>query len=162
VGELKPMVEMKRELRLRDRRGVSPVIATIIIVAIAIVMALAVAYWMLGLGGAFTRFEKLEFVSAYAEKTENDTKFNITVKIKNSGSADATIDLWFFNGKPQTAYSDNVTIDDSIKNVTLKPGEAKEGVIQLTIGDTWKSGMTVEVMIQTVSGRQYPKSVILP
>jgi flagellin-like protein len=65
------MVEMKRELRLRDRRGVSPVIATIIIVAIAIVMALAVAYWMLGLGGAFTRFEKLEFVSAYAEKESN-------------------------------------------------------------------------------------------
>ncbi|MBS7638222.1 DUF4352 domain-containing protein, partial [Candidatus Bathyarchaeota archaeon] len=61
---------------VEDRRGVSPVIATIIIVAIAIVMSLAVAYWMLGLGGAFTRYEKLEFVSAYVTVEKNGTDGN--------------------------------------------------------------------------------------
>jgi FlaG/FlaF family flagellin (archaellin) len=64
---------VKKGVELRDRRGVSPVIATIIIVSIAIVMSLAVAYWMLGLGGAFTRYEKLEFTSAYVTVAKNET-----------------------------------------------------------------------------------------
>ncbi|MEM2927278.1 MAG: archaellin/type IV pilin N-terminal domain-containing protein, partial [Candidatus Bathyarchaeia archaeon] len=55
---------------LKSRKAVSPVIATIIIVAIAISIAIAVAYWMVGITGAFTRFEKLEIVSAYAEGAE--------------------------------------------------------------------------------------------
>ena len=46
-------------------KAVSPVIATIIIVAIAITMSIAVAYWLLGLGGSFTKFEKVEFTTAY-------------------------------------------------------------------------------------------------
>ncbi|MEM2812119.1 MAG: archaellin/type IV pilin N-terminal domain-containing protein, partial [Candidatus Bathyarchaeia archaeon] len=51
-----------------NQKAVSPVIATIIIVAVAIVMSIAVAYWMLGLATTFTRYEKLEFISAYAVK----------------------------------------------------------------------------------------------
>jgi len=147
-------------VEMRDRRGVSPVIATIIIVSIAIVMSLAVAYWMLGLGGAFTRYEKLEFVSAYAEK---DGNFKIHIRLKNTGSADATIDLWFFNGKPANSTDDKwgVSIPDDLNGTTLKPGDTKEGTIDLT-GSDWKSGMTVEIMVQTVAGRQYPKSIILP
>ncbi|MEM2126908.1 MAG: archaellin/type IV pilin N-terminal domain-containing protein [Candidatus Bathyarchaeia archaeon] len=166
-----------------DRRGVSPVIATIIIVAIAIVMSLAVAYWMLGLGGAFTRFERLEFQSAYVYT--DTTYFNITVKLKNTGSADATLDMIILNGKPFDAYwneGGNVTIYNlsqqwsdvdennmlgnnsinNLNNVTIKPGYDFTLGIQLVKGSSWKSGMTVEIMIQTTSGRQYPKSIMLP
>jgi FlaG/FlaF family flagellin (archaellin) len=157
---------VKKGVELRDRRGVSPVIATIIIVSIAIVMSLAVAYWMLGLGGAFTRYEKLEFVSAYAEKNSTTENFTIHVRLKNTGSADATIDLWFFNGKPAT---ENETISKEISNgTTLKPGDTVDGTIDLNSAyneenpGPWKSGMTVEIMVQTVAGRQYPKSLILP
>jgi flagellin-like protein len=168
-------------LGFRDRRGVSPVIATIIIVAIAIVMALAVAYWMLGLGGAFTRFEKLEFVSAYTEVGTNDTGlpvFNISIRLKNSGSADATIDMIFLNGKPIDSYINKpintvyVYASSHFGQNTLKPGDSIDGYILLlkykeadengAKYSPWKPGMTVEVMVQTVSGRQYPKSVILP
>jgi FlaG/FlaF family flagellin (archaellin) len=162
---------VKKGVELRDRRGVSPVIATIIIVSIAIVMSLAVAYWMLGLGGAFTRYEKLEFTSAYVTVAKNDTNnevFNVSIRIKNTGSADATIDLIFLNGKPSTTYGGNVTVSGLIGN-TIAPGDALDGYILLNKEDTegtypspWKSGMTLEIMVQTVAGRQYPKSVILP
>jgi len=47
-------------LRRLNRRGISPVIATIIIVAVAIAIAIAVAFWVVGIAGLFTRFEKLE------------------------------------------------------------------------------------------------------
>jgi flagellin-like protein len=49
-----------------DRRGISPVIATVIIVAVTIAVSIAVAYWMGGLASFFTRFEKIEIGSAYA------------------------------------------------------------------------------------------------
>jgi flagellin-like protein len=53
------MYSIKKVLKLRSLhrnvKAVSPVIATIIIVAIAITMSIAVAYWMLGLGNSFTK-----------------------------------------------------------------------------------------------------------
>ncbi|MEM3194444.1 MAG: archaellin/type IV pilin N-terminal domain-containing protein, partial [Candidatus Bathyarchaeia archaeon] len=72
-----------------DRRGISPVVATVILVAVTIVVAVAVAYWMGGLTAIYTRFEKLEITSAYAEQWEkkegnNTTQYyNITLNIKN-------------------------------------------------------------------------------
>ena len=187
----------------RNRRAVSPVIATIIIVAVAIVMSIAVAYWMLGLAGTFTRYEKLEFVSAYATKvqswnwseTENDEySFNITITLKNTGSAAATIDTIFINGVPHTdaaaqngyailyiAFDSTKFIDNTINSnsasngtlntaasCTVNPGEEVTGVIALIYGgtlptgDVITSGVTIEIMIQTAAGNQYPKSVTLP
>jgi FlaG/FlaF family flagellin (archaellin) len=149
----------------RNLKAVSPVIATIIIVAIAIVMAIAVAYWMLGMGGAFTRYEKLEFASCYATKDATSNEFVIHMKLKNTGSAAATIDIIFFNAVPDD--------DDSIKNLvdvtefkgeTLDPGEELSGEITLDFSNDspFKSGMSLELMIQTVAGKQYPKVVVLP
>ena len=145
----------------RCLRAVSPVIATIIIVAIAIVMSIAVAYWMLGIGATFTRFEKLEFISGYA--VANNNSFDVKIKLKNTGTADATVDLVFLNGIPYTDYSPSVNITDGFINATLKPGDTLNATITLPKdGSSWRSGMSVEVMVQTVSGRQYPKTIVLP
>lgn len=149
-------MNMKKSLR-RNVKAVSPVIATIIIVAIAIVMSIAVAYWMLGLGGAFTRYEKLEFTSCYATKSGSD--FTVHLKLKNTGSAAATIDIIFFNAVPDEDAHVDVS---AFKGKTLNPGENVTGTITLPIGDTFQSGMSLELMIQTVAGKQYPKVVVLP
>jgi len=157
---------MKRSFR-RNLRGVSPVIATIIIVAIAIVMSIAVAYWMLGLGAAFTRFEKLEITSAYAVKvttinaTAETYNFTIYLKLKNTGSAVLTIDEVFFNGIPSgdVAVEGNKTDVTALKGLTLSPGDSTG---TLTIKYPGKSGMSLEMLIRTVAGRDYPKVIILP
>lgn len=158
-------ITLKKRSFWRNLKAVSPVISTIIIVAIAIVMSIAVAYWMLGIGGSFTRFEKLEFVSGYIGDV-TDTEFNIIVTLKNTGSADATLDMVFLNAKPSNAYTGAsvVTISANFTGLTLKPGDDTNEVITLTkgTGSDWKSGMSVEVMIQTAAGRQYPKTINLP
>jgi len=157
-------MEKKKPFR-GNLKAVSPVIATIIIVAIAIVMSIAVAYWMLGLGAAFTRYEKLEFASGYAEATAGN--FTIKLKLKNTGSADATIDTVFLNGKPYTSYTgaSAVTVPGTFIGLTLKPGD-DSGDVTITLsraaGTSWKSGMSVELVIQTVKGNQYPKVIVLP
>jgi hypothetical protein len=133
----------------RDLKGISTIIATIIIVAIAIVMSIAVAYWAMGIGGAFTRFEKLQFTSAYA-----DSLSTVKCIIKNTGTATATIDLIFINGQPTgtIAYSINET-------AVMKPGDTRNATITFP---ALPSGSNVEVMLQTAAGNQYPKVVILP
>ena len=176
---------MKRSLR-RSKKAVSPVIATIIIVAVAIVMSIAVAYWMLGLAGTFTRFEKLEFVSAYAIKDDSKSHFNITIQLKNTGSSSATINIILFNGIPNrdvnalkglylNKTADNLRSLQGLKNFnsssaigyTLNPGEEAYGLIILKqygkIGAAnVTSGITIEIMVQTVAGNQYPKTIVLP
>jgi len=149
---------MKRSFK-RNVKAVSPVIATIIIVAIAIVMAIAVAYWMLGLGSSFTRFEKLEFTTAYA--TVDNNNFFINMTIKNTGSATATIDKdsILYNGRPASAYTG---VTANFNATTLDPGQSATGTITLPKGSTWGSGMTVEIMLHTAAGKDYPKVVVLP
>jgi hypothetical protein len=61
---------MKRKF-LTNKRAMSIVISTVIIIAISITMSIAVAFWAMGVGNSFTKFEKLEFVSIYADTTTN-------------------------------------------------------------------------------------------
>ena len=155
----------------RSIKAVSPVIATIIIVAIAIVMSIAVAYWLLGPGSSFTKYEKIEVSSAYAVLDDNDTPldpsddfFLLTMDLKNTGSATATIDSSYilYNGKPATGYTD-APVPAGL-DVTLEPGKVAQGTItfpKVADGD-WSAGMTVEVMLHTVAGKDYPKVITLP
>ena len=143
---------------MKNKKAVSPVISTIIIVSVAIVMSIAVAYWMLGLGASFTRFEKLEFTSAYV--TDSGANFVVSIKVKNTGTASLTIDQVLLNGKPADAYNGTVTI--SWDKTSLEPGASANGQITLVKGSVWNSGMSVEANIRSVAGRDYPKTVTLP
>lgn len=150
--------ERKRRSLLKSKKAISPVISTIVIVSVAIAMSIAVSYWMMGITGSFTRFERLDVTSAYA--VVEDGSFTIKMKVKNSGSASATIDLIFVNGRPTTDYA-GVNVTNLL--TTLEPGQTVEdGTIVLPKDGTFVSGMGVEVVLQTAAGRQYPKTVQLP
>ncbi|MEM2845959.1 MAG: archaellin/type IV pilin N-terminal domain-containing protein, partial [Nitrososphaerota archaeon] len=73
-------------MMVRSRSGISPVVATVILVAVAIVIAIAVAFWASGLVGIFTRFEKLEIVSAYQRDA-----YTIVLSVKNTGTSPTSI-----------------------------------------------------------------------
>ena len=103
---------------LKSRRGVSPVIATVILVATAITIAVAVAYWMGGITSQYTRFEKVEIISVYCESTHGIQSvwagqdvyyWEITLNLRNTGTTEATLIGAFINGKAISDYQ-NVTI----------------------------------------------------
>ncbi len=50
----------------KTRKAVSPVIATVILVAVAITVAVGVSYWMSGISSQYTQFEKVEIQTGYA------------------------------------------------------------------------------------------------
>jgi FlaG/FlaF family flagellin (archaellin) len=157
----------------RSIKAVSPVIATIIIVAIAITMSIAVAYWLLGLGGSFTKFEKVEFATAYVTGDATNG-YNVTLSLKNTGSAPATVDanVTQYNGRPDIYYTTGDVPFDwtwTGAGITMDPGATSTATIQLPAAADFKptvtafsSGMTLEITLHTTGGKDYPKALILP
>ena len=237
-----------------NKKGMSIIISTVIIVAISITMAIAVAFWAMGVGNSFTKFEKLEFVSAYADsptnvyfsagtqatavvttlngdKVANPIQVNtggsgyssqspptitftggggtgaianatvqggqvisitvtnggsgytsnptitiqapppstiscypVYIQLKNTGSAAATINNVFLNGKPYTAYANlgqngGQNLVGTVLNVGVRNNNLR---INLPVSTTWSSGDYVEVEIETSAGRLYSNTVLLP
>lgn len=143
----------------KSRKGISTVIATIIIVAIAIVMAIAVAYWAMGIGTSFTRFEKLSYTSAYVTGAPGAYKINFS--LKNTGTATATVDpsTIFLNGQPLSSY--NTAVASFSTATPISPGATLNGYIGIT-DSSFVSGMTVNLVVQSAAGNQYPQVVVLP
>lgn len=165
---------------LKDRRGISPVITTVIIVAVGITIAIAVALWMTGLVGAFMGYEKVEIRSRFADPQVGGG-WIVTIKYKNTGSTPAKIDNVFLNNVPFTEWdSGETTIDwetdtasgtlDPDDSTTFAPANVGEDV-ELTItipadaqygGQTLTSGVTVEIKLHSTGGREYFTSIVLP
>jgi len=132
----------------RKNSGISPVVATVILVAVAIVIAIAVAFWASGLVSVFTRFEKIEIVSAYWDQQNNQ----VVVIAKNSGSSPAVIDAIFVNGLP---CSTNL-------NAQLSIGATTQFNVDTGSNCIITGGITNEVALHTTSGKTYPVAVLVP
>ena len=115
------------------------------------------AFWLGGITSIFTRFEKLEIPTAYAESTTNG--WTVTLTVKNTGTTAVTITDVLINGIPSSAYNDNVSQNGT--NVYLKTGESKVIMIFLK-KDAFTAGQAVTVTIHTAGGQDYPKTVTLP
>ena len=118
---------------LQKRKAVSPVIATVILVAVAITVAVGVSYWMGGISSQYTQFEKVEIQTGYA--TVISGGWNVTLQLKNSGSATATLTHAFVNEVPVDGY--NATVLTADERLILSP-EVKlispvEVVVKLTL-----------------------------
>jgi len=129
---------------MRSKSGISPVVATVILVAVAIVIAIAVAFWASGLVGIFTRFEKIEIQAAYV-----DNNGNVVLQFKNTGSSPAVIDMVFVNGEPAITTS-----------ISLSVGAASS--LQIASASVIHGGVTNEIALHTTSGKTYPVAVLVP
>ena len=159
----------------QKRKAVSPVIATVILVAVAITVAVGVSYWMGGISSQYTQFEKVEIQTGYATYDSTNTIWTVTMVVKNSGSADATVNLAFLNDVPCSNYhvtAANVTATEwgvSFKDtgVTLKPGEDTTVYIYIDnpcTGVTELSSLSAgtTVKLHSAGGMDYIKLIKLP
>ncbi len=151
----------------RRRRGISPVIATVILVAVAITVSVAVAYWMGGIAGQYTKFEKVEIQSAVC--TSGGNGWTVALKLKNTGTATTTLISAFINDQEVGAYDvsslvaaqwgTNMTQTTSLTSgssvtVNVYIGNAKSG-------STLSSGTTVNLKIHSAGGMDYIRLVEL-
>lgn len=169
-----------------NKRALSPVIATVILVSVTIVVSVSVAYWMGTIASGYTAFEQIELPTAYAafdaDIFNNAGGWNITIELKNTGSADATIDNVFLNAKPLKAYdsgtiflSDGTTTWDTSTKlasifISVTKGSAKTLSLQVqqynATGPSGVEGCTsgtrIDLKMHSAAGRDYPVQVKLP
>ena len=159
--------------KITNRRAVSPVIATVILVAVAITVSVAVSYWMSGISAQYTQFEKVEIQTGYSVKTVG-SGWVLNMELKNSGSAAATITSVFVNESPLnqtdgTGYNattwvvDNIAVDFSYSSgVTLASGEST--TVLIYVPESWNffsSGTTLDCKLHSANGNDYIKLIKL-
>jgi len=138
---------------IRSRRAVSPVIATVILVAVAITVAVAVAYWMGGIASQYTTFEKVEIQSGWAVKNSVDEYWDTTLEVKNTGSATSTLIRIFVNDMPLNSTGYDAAFDPATDFVDA----TRIGVNFAVTGKTIESGAsdTIHVYISYASGSAF-------
>ena len=159
---------------MKERKAISPVIATVILVAVAITVAVGVSYWMSGISSQYTQFEKVEIQTGYATVDAGTltTGWDIQLDIKNSGSATATITHVFVNDVPVDNY-DAVAIsevdaetstDVETTGRTLTAGQSDTVHVWIASGapSTLSAGTTVNIKLHSAGGMDYIKLIRLP
>ena len=131
----------------RKKSGISPVVATVILVAVAIVTAIAVAFWASGLVSVFTRFEKIEIQTAYWDGEA------VVIIARNTGSSFAVVDMILVNGAPCITTSVTLSIGDSI-DFSISDCDLAGSIVT--------GGVTNEIALHTTSGKTYPVAVLIP
>ena len=159
----------KKARNVRNRRAISPVIATVILVAITITVAVAVAYWMGSIAGQYTQFEQVEIQTAVCS-LDNYGNWVIDISLKNTGTEAATITNVFVNDDEVESYVAGApagavaTITTNLLATTdpysLGSGDTGSVIIWVGAGyGTLSSGTTVNIKLHSAGGMDYPKLI---
>ena len=150
------MISLSR--KLLNRRALSPVIASVIIVAVTLSVAIAVAVYLSGIS-IYTRVEKLEISTRYVKSDGT-----VIIKAKNTGSTPLTIpknEGVMINGIPFKDFDSGANViangkDLSKYDVKISPDETCRFEIK---SSKFKQGVTYEIKIRTSTGKEYPSAI---
>jgi len=166
-------------------------VTAIILVSVSISMIVTIPYWVGGIASQYTRLEMIEIISAYCDYKSayydfdgtNADSWEINFLIKNKGTREVSIIGVFVNGKPISNYGSGdttdwiVTFDGSVSGspidfenggkITIKPGSTKKNIILIAEDSDGaytfaRSGVIIEVSLQSGAGSEYRKMLTLP
>jgi len=147
---------------MRSKKALSPVIATVILVAVTIVVAVSVAYWMGTIASSYTTFEQIEMPTSYAEYNETGNYWNVTVQLKNTGSADATVTEVSLNDIPLDKYTPALGSNPPVP-ISVNKGQTVNVWIEIPGGtEGCDHGVRVNFKFRSAAGQNYPLLVKLP
>ena len=161
----------------KNQKAVSPVIATIILLAVVITTSFTVALWTGGVSTQYVQHEKIEVGTAQASSSSSWslTTWTITVPIKNSGTSTATITGVYLNDKPlANSGAANPPSPDAgnggwyAASPVLASGSSGSLVVVVRSGGAGQPftslspGVCVNLRLHSASGMDYVKLVELP
>ncbi len=96
---------------MRVRRGISNIIGTVVILAVAISIAvivvfweIVIAFWMTGSTGLSMKCERLVINDAYADWSSEYSTWVVVLHLVNDGSSDITISDLLINGRSLSSW----------------------------------------------------------
>jgi flagellin-like protein len=133
---------------MKTKKGISPILATVILIAVTLVIAVGVIGWVMGIWGSMGRTEMLSVTPIKLSSTDN----KLELLIINQGQITATIKNITVEGLG--ACDDNI----SPTNV-IQPGDST--TITCTISGTQVAvaGVVYTVKVITSSGNIYQTQV---
>lgn len=150
------------------REAVSPVIATVIIVAVAITVAVAISYWMGGISSQYTKFEKVEIQSGTCVVDANGN-WTISLKLKNTGTETATLLHIFINNVEIDNYDNGSLVGgewntDMTDSFSLTSGQS--ALVNMYISSfhppqTLSAGTSINIRLHSAGGMDYIKMIEL-
>jgi flagellin-like protein len=134
-------------LMTAKRRGVSPVIATLLLIVIAVAAAVLTYIWVTGYMGTLQSQAGAQQVQERI-KIEAIDITNNKVYIRNIGETKVTIAaVYLIDSTTGSTIASNTTV-----NIELSPGELTD--VGLTLSDNVKSGATYIVKAVTAKGTE--------
>jgi flagellin-like protein len=138
----------KKEMKiLKSKKALSPVVASIILIAVTVAVSIAVAAWMGALTFTFMATEQLDVQGCQFLGDSNSTANTIKLAVQNTGTADLTVNKYKLGvGGTQHAIT-AVDVDQGASTyVTCTTGAD---------GEPWTSGTTYDIYVITSGGKQY-------
>jgi hypothetical protein len=156
----------------KNKKGISIIIATIIIISLCIAITIFSILWYSGIIQKFIFYEKIEIIDVWSKKSFNDYFF-ISIDFKNVGNTIVKVCNVKINGKPPEEFSyDTKVLVGSVRKgwyldpnneetfIDVKPGE--RGDIGIAFPPYAASvGQKIHITIYTVNGGEYHVSLIL-
>jgi flagellin-like protein len=133
----------------KSRKALSPVVASIILIAVTIAVSIAVAAWMGALTFNFTATEQLKITNLRFGTAQ--TMMNVTML--NSGANAVTITEVHVNNGPNLIS----TASPAWNGVIKANGNATE-----TFTFTWTSGYLYEIELRSSKGNEFTYSATAP
>ena len=128
----------------RSKKALSPVVASIILIAVTVAVSIAVAAWMGALTIGFMQTEEIKITGVTFSGTGADRV--ATISVVNQGTSGVTISEVSINGLPYTA-----TYDPETSGLVVANGQATATVSLFE----WGLGSNYQVKIQTTKGNVF-------
>ncbi len=130
---------------LKNKKALSPVVASIILIAVTVAVSIAVAAWMGALTFTFMATEELKITSV--EFLTGGTQVNVTMQ--NTGTSPITVsEIWVGSTKEWTT------------GTTISANE--QAKVTVTVTNGWQNGYNYQIKAATSKGNQYYYNAIAP
>jgi len=128
----------------KSKRALSPVVASIILIAVTVAVSIAVAAWMGALTVGFMGTEELKITNM---KFEGTTTKTMTVVANNTGTSPVTINEVWVNGQKQTYTAQTVPANTGVE-------------AQVTY--TWVAGNNYQMKLISSKGNAFMYTAVAP
>jgi flagellin-like protein len=134
---------------LKNRKALSPVVASIILIAVTVAVSIAVAAWMGALTFTFTSTEQLQITDLEFIIGANNTRY-IYARVRNTGTSPVTLtSTAYVNGQATTITNSTLTVSANSGAVFVIPYQ-------------WDYGNTYEVRLQSTKGNAFLRTETAP
>ncbi|HDD25719.1 MAG TPA: hypothetical protein ENF75_01355 [Acidilobales archaeon] len=138
------------------RKGISPVVATVLLIIISVGLAALLYAWATGWFGTATQGASqgpksnivVDAVSAYAGSKD------FTVYVRNIGSVSVTVNALYLK------YPNGTIEQITIEETTIDPGDVKE--ISGTVTTAFEKGKAYVVIVTATDGSRAEYSFVVP